>query len=94
MEGRLFMARELLYLFQYPIGHLCQNDWRKRFLNGFKKKREVGSIDQVEPLCFVFRKYTNIHLLDNRDLNAPTLACPYRSDGSARIRSGGRRNQT
>ena len=57
------MARELLYLFQYPIGHLCQNDWRKRFLNGFKKKREVGSIDQVEPLCFVFRNYTNIHLL-------------------------------
>lgn len=57
------MARELLYLFQYPIGHLCQNDWRKRFLNGFKKKREVGRIDQVEPLCFVFRKYTNIHLL-------------------------------
>jgi|GEM_PF-3854096 hypothetical protein len=57
------MARELLYLFQYPIGHLCQNDWRKRFLNGFKKKREVGLIDQVEPLCFVFRNYTNIHLL-------------------------------
>jgi hypothetical protein len=57
------MARELLYLFQYPIGHLCQNDWRKRFLNGFKKKREVGRIDQVEPLCFVFRNYTNIHLL-------------------------------
>jgi len=57
------MARELLYLFQYPIGHLCQNDWRKRFLNGFKKKREVGRIDQVEPLCFVFRNYTNMHLL-------------------------------
>jgi hypothetical protein len=48
------MARELLYLFQYPIGHLCQNDWRKRFLNGFKKKRELGRIDQVEHyvLCF------------------------------------------
>ena len=57
------MARELLYLFQYPIGYLCQNDWRKRFLNGFKKKREVGRIDQVEPLCFVFRNYTNMHLL-------------------------------
>ena len=57
------MARELLYLFQYPIGQLCHNDWGKRFLNGFKKKREVGRIDQVEPLCFVFRNYTNIHLL-------------------------------
>jgi hypothetical protein len=57
------MARELWYLFQYPIGHLYQNDWRKRFLNGFKKIREVGRIDQVEPLCFVFRNYTNIHLL-------------------------------